>query len=436
MSALIWDEKHECMDREEMSELQSKRLMDTVTRVYENVPYYRELFEENGIEPGDIKGLEDLQKLPLTSKDAIRDNYPFGLFASPLSKINRTHASSGTTGKPTVVGYTKNDLEMWSDLIARMATQAGVTEEDVVQVCYGYGLFTGGLGFHYGLEKIGTTIIPASVGNTGRQILLMEDLGTTVLACTPSYALYMAEAIEESEHDRDNLKLRLGLFGAEPWTENMRKQLKSNLGITPSDNYGLSEIIGPGVSGECPAFKGLHIAEDHFLPEIIDPETGDNLDYGEEGELVFTTLTKEGFPVIRYRTNDISTLWNEPCDCGRTAVRMSKVTGRTDDMIIIRGVNVYPSQIESVLMGMKGIAPYYQIFVDKKDHLDNLSVTVELEEGLYAGGLDIKAMENKIRTKLNSVLYIDVNVKLVEPKTIKRTEGKAQRVVDNREMND
>jgi len=433
LSELIWDKNYECMDREEMRKLQSKRLRNLVQRVYKNVPYYRKLFDERGIEPGDVKGIEDLDKLPFTSKDALRENYPYGLFATPLSKINRTHASSGTTGKPTVVGYTKNDLDMWGDLIARMATQAGVTEEDVVQVCYGYGLFTGGLGFHYGLEKIGATIIPASVGNTKRQIMLMEDLGTTVLASTPSYALYMAEAIEESEHQRENINIRLGLFGAEPWTENMRDQLKSKLKITPSDNYGLSEIIGPGVSGECPAFKGLHIAEDHFLPEIIDPETGESLDYGEEGELVFTTLTKEGFPVIRYRTKDISTLWEEPCDCGRTTLRMNKVTGRTDDMIIIRGVNVFPSQVESVLMGVKGIAPHYQIYVDKKGYLDELSVVVELEEELYAGGLDIKAMENKIRKKLGSVLTIDVNVKLVEPKSIERTEGKAQRVIDRRE---
>ena len=435
MSGLIWNEKYECMDREELKKLQSKRLRNVVYRVYNNVPYYRKLFDERGIEPEDIKGVDDLHKLPFTTKEALRENYPYGLFATPLSEINRTHASSGTTGKPTVVGYTKNDLEVWGELIARMATQAGVTKDDVVQVSYGYGLFTGGLGFHYGLEKIGAAIIPASVGNTSRQIMLMEDLGATVLACTPSYALYMAEVLEESEHSRENLNIRLGLFGAEPWTENMREQLKAKLDITPSDNYGLSEIIGPGVSGECPSFKGLHIAEDHFIPEIIDPETGENLEPGEEGELVFTTITKEGLPVIRYRTKDISTLWDEPCECGRTSARMNKVTGRTDDMIIIRGVNVFPSQIESVLMGVKGIAPHYQITVDKKGHLDNLSVVVELEEELYAGGLDIKAMENKIRKKLNSVLTIDVNVKLVEPKTIERTEGKAKRVIDKRTLN-
>ncbi|WP_420848187.1 phenylacetate--CoA ligase family protein [Natranaerofaba carboxydovora] len=423
------------MDREELKKLQSKRLRNVVYRVYNNVPYYRKLFDERGIEPGDIKGVDDLHKLPFTTKDALRENYPYGLFAAPLSEINRTHASSGTTGKPTVVGYTKHDLEVWGELIARMATQAGVTKDDVVQVSYGYGLFTGGLGFHYGLEKIGAAIIPASVGNTSRQIMLMEDLGATVLACTPSYALYMAEVLEESEYSRQNLNIRLGLFGAEPWTENMREQLKAKLDITPSDNYGLSEIIGPGVSGECPSFKGLHIAEDHFIPEIIDPETGENLEPGEEGELVFTTITKEGLPVIRYRTKDISTLWDEPCECGRTSARMNKVTGRTDDMIIIRGVNVFPSQIESVLMGVKGIAPHYQIIVDKKGHLDDLSVVVELEEELYAGGLDIKAMENKIRKKLNSVLTIDVKVKLVEPKTIERTEGKAKRVIDKRTLN-
>lgn len=434
LSSWIWNRKYECMDREELRKLQSKRLENLIHRVYHNVPYYRQAFDEMGLEPGDIKGVEDLHKLPFTGKEALRENYPTGLFAVPMSEVNRVHASSGTTGKPTVVGYTKNDLETWGELIARIATQAGVTKDDVVQVSYGYGLFTGGLGLHYGMEKIGATVIPASAGNTSRQIMLMEDLGVTILACTPSYALYMGEVLEDAQTQHENLKLRAGLFGAEPWTENMREQLKSKLNIQPSDIYGLSEIIGPGVSGECEAFKGLHIADDHFIPEIIDPETGETLDYGEEGELVFTTLTKEAFPIIRYRTKDISTLWVDQCECGRTSARMNKVTGRSDDMLIVRGVNVFPSQIESVLMGVKGIAPHYKILVDRKGHLDYLEVQVELEEELYAGGLDIKSMENKIRKSLNSVLTIDVNVKLVEPKTIERTEGKAKRVFDNRQL--
>ena len=432
---MIWDRKNECMDREQMRNLQSERLVSVIQRVYDKVPFYRELFQQEGIEPGDIKGVEDLSKLPFTTKDALRDNYPFGLFAEPMNKIVRVHASSGTTGKPIVVGYTKKDLDTWAELIARIASQAGVTEDDVVQICFGYGLFTGGFGLHYGLEKLGTTIIPASVGNTRRQIMLMEDFGTTALVSTPSYALYMAEVVHELGIDLGKLKLRLGLFGAEPWSESMREQIQAKWGITATDNYGLSEIIGPGVSGECLEFKGLHISEDHFIPEIIDPETGEPLGFGETGELVFTTLTKEGFPVIRYRTKDISILWDDPCACGRTTARMKKVTGRTDDMLIIRGVNVFPSQIESVLMEIKGLAPIYQIIVDRKGHLDNMEVQVELEKDMFTGSFrDLEAMENKIRGKLNSVLSIDVRVKLVEPKSIERSEGKAKRVIDKRNL--
>ena len=432
---MIWDRKNECMDREQMRNLQSERLVSVIQRVYEKVPFYRQLFQQEGIEPGDIKGVEDLSKLPFTTKDALRDNYPFGLFAEPMNKIVRVHASSGTTGKPIVVGYTKKDLDTWAELIARIASQAGVTEDDVVQICFGYGLFTGGFGLHYGLEKLGTTIIPASVGNTRRQIMLMEDFGTTALVSTPSYALYMAEVVHELGIDLNKLKLRLGLFGAEPWSESMREQIQAKWGITATDNYGLSEIIGPGVSGECLEFKGLHISEDHFIPEIIDPETEEPLGFGETGELVFTTLTKEGFPVIRYRTKDISILWDDPCACGRTTARMKKVTGRTDDMLIIRGVNVFPSQIESVLMEIKGLAPIYQIIVDRKGHLDNMEVQVELEKDMFTGSFrDLEAMENKIRGKLNSVLSIDVRVKLVEPKSIERSEGKAKRVIDKRNL--
>ena len=432
---MIWDRKNECMDREQMRNLQSERLVSVIQRVYDKVPFYRQLFQQEEIEPGDIKGVEDLSKLPFTTKDALRDNYPFGLFAEPMNKIVRVHASSGTTGKPIVVGYTKKDLDTWAELIARIVSQAGVTEDDVVQICFGYGLFTGGFGLHYGLEKLGTTIIPASVGNTRRQIMLMEDFGTTALVSTPSYALYMAEVVHELGIDLGKLKLRLGLFGAEPWSESMREQIQSKWGITATDNYGLSEIIGPGVSGECLEFKGLHISEDHFIPEIIDPETGEPLGFGETGELVFTTLTKEGFPVIRYRTKDISILWDDPCACGRTTARMKKVTGRTDDMLIIRGVNVFPSQIESVLMEIKGLAPIYQIIVDRKGHLDNMEVQVELEKDMFTGSFrDLEAMENKIRGKLNSVLSIDVRVKLVEPKSIERSEGKAKRVIDKRNL--
>ncbi len=432
---MIWDRKNECMDREQMRNLQSERLVSVIQRVYDKVPFYRQLFQQEEIEPGDIKGVEDLSKLPFTTKDALRDNYPFGLFAEPMNKIVRVHASSGTTGKPIVVGYTKKDLDTWAELIARIVSQAGVTEDDVVQICFGYGLFTGGFGLHYGLEKLGTTIIPASVGNTRRQIMLMEDFGTTALVSTPSYALYMAEVVHELGIDLGKLKLRLGLFGAEPWSESMREQIQSKWGITATDNYGLSEIIGPGVSGECLEFKGLHISEDHFIPEIIDSETGEPLGFGETGELVFTTLTKEGFPVIRYRTKDISILWDDPCACGRTTARMKKVTGRTDDMLIIRGVNVFPSQIESVLMEIKGLAPIYQIIVDRKGHLDNMEVQVELEKDMFTGSFrDLEAMENKIRGKLNSVLSIDVRVKLVEPKSIERSEGKAKRVIDKRNL--
>ncbi|UNC93419.1 phenylacetate--CoA ligase family protein [Candidatus Contubernalis alkaliaceticus] len=432
---MIWDKKYECMDREQLRGLQSERLVKVVQRVYDQVPFYRQLFEQEGIEPTDIKGVEDISKLPFTTKDALRDNYPFGLFAEPMNKIVRLHASSGTTGKPIVVGYTQKDLNTWAELIARIVSQAGVTEEDVVQICFGYGLFTGGFGLHYGLEKVGTTIIPASVGNTRRQIMLMEDFGTTVLVSTPSYALYMAEVIQESGIDLDRLKMRIGLFGAEPWSESMREQIQAKWGITATDNYGLSEIIGPGVSGECLEFKGLHISEDHFIPEIIDPVTGESLGFGQEGELVFTTLTKEGFPVIRYRTKDISILWDDVCACGRTTARMKKVTGRTDDMMIIRGVNVFPSQIESVLMEVKGLAPIYQIIVDRKGHLDNIEVQVEMEKEMFTGSFrDLEAMENKIRGKLNTVLSIDVRVKLVEPKTIQRSEGKAKRVIDKRQI--
>lgn len=429
---MIWNEYYETISREQLRELQSRRFNQLVRRLYDNVPYYRDIFQEKGLEPGDIKGIEDLDKLPFTSKKDIRENYPYGLFGVPLKQINRIHASSGTTGKPTIVGYTENDLAMWSEVMARIVSQAGVTAKDTVQVCMGYGLFTGGLGLHYGLEKVGAMVIPASVGNTWRQIMLMQDLNTTVLVATPSYALYLAEVIEENGAGLNKLDLRVGLFGAEPWTEEMREQIKSRLNILPTDNYGLSELIGPGVSGECTELEGLHIAEDHFFPEIIDPETGEVLDYGQEGELVFTTLTKEGFPVLRYRTGDISMLYEQPCGCGRTTVRMKKVTGRTDDMIVVRGINVFPSQVETVLMGVKGVAPHYQIVVDRKGHLDEMEVIIELEEDLQLGGLNLEELQKEIKKSLYSVLSINVKVNLVEPKTLARSEGKATRVIDKR----
>lgn len=430
---MIWDKQNECISRDNLRLLQLDRLQNILYRVYENVPFYRRLFDEHGVKPSDIKTLEDLRKLPFTTKDALRDNYPFGLFAAPMKEIVRVHASSGTTGKPIVVGYTKKDINTWSDLIARVATQAGVTDEDIAQISFGYGLFTGGFGLHYGLEKVGATIVPASVGNTQKQIMLMKDFGTTVLVSTPSYALYMAEAAKELGIEPTSLNLKIGLFGAEPWTENMRLEIERVWGIKATDNYGLSEIMGPGVAGQCRCGTGLHISEDHFIPEIIDPKTGESLDYGQEGELVFTTITKEGFPVIRYRTKDISVLYPEPCDCGRTTVRMRKITGRTDDMLIIRGVNVFPSQVESVLMEIEGISPHYQIIVSKKGYLDEIEVQVELSEENFDGAYrNLEKTERKIKERLNSVLSISAKVKLVEPKSIARSEGKAKRVIDNR----
>ncbi|MHB8171154.1 MAG: phenylacetate--CoA ligase family protein [Thermincolia bacterium] len=430
---MIWEPTYECMSRDELQAIQFDRLQTTLYRVYEKVPFYRQLFDQNGITPRDIKSLEDVRKVPFTTKDALRDNYPYGMFAVPLKEIVRVHASSGTTGKPIVVGYTKRDIQTWSRLIARVVSKAGVTDEDVAQICFGYGLFTGGFGLHYGLEKVGATIIPASVGNTQKQIMLMQDFGTTVLVATPSYALYMAEAAEEMGIDTSTLNLRVGLFGAEPWTENMRQEIEQRWNIKATDNYGLSELMGPGVAGECLERKGLHIAEDHFLVEVIHPETGEPLDYGQEGELVFTTLTKEGFPVVRYRTRDISVLDPEPCACGRTTVRMGKVIGRTDDMLIIRGINVFPSQVESVLMEVQGVAPHYQLIVTKNGYLDDLEVQVELAEENFTDNYpQLKAIEDEIHQRFHNVLSIGAKIKLVAPKSIERSTGKAKRVVDLR----
>ena len=427
----------ECMPREEIKRIQSERLVWQVARMYDRVELFRKRMDEKGLKPEDIKSIDDLSKLPFSYKQDLRDYYPYGLFAEPLKNIVRTHASSGTTGKQIVVGYTRHDLEMWADCMARQLAAAGATDEDVVQVSYGYGLFTGGLGAHAGAERIGATVVPTSSGNTARQIQTMVDFGTTVLCCTPSYAMYLAEAIEEAGL-RDKIKLKSGVFGAEPWTEDMRHAIENSLGIKAFDVYGLSEIMGPGVSYECECQKGMHVNEDMFVPEIIDPDTGEVLPEGAQGELVFTTLTKEGFPVIRYRTRDICSLNYEQCECGRTFVRMNKPTGRSDDMMIIRGVNVFPSQIEEVLLRIgEGVTPNYQIIVGRKNNTDTLDINVEMTEKLFADDVkSIEKIEKKIVSDLRSVLGIGAKVHLVNPKTIARSEGKAKRVIDNRNLHD
>lgn len=432
---MYWNKSIECMDREELRELQSQRLIDTVRRVYHNVPYYRSLMQQKGLVPEDIRGIEDLSLLPFTTKQDLRDNYPYGLFAVPLSEIVRIHASSGTTGKPTVVGYTRQDIVNWSELMARALTCGGTTKESVIQVAYGYGLFTGGLGVHYGAERIGASVIPISGGNTKRQAMLMRDFGTTVLACTPSYALHLAETIEEMGIRHDELKLTNGIFGAEPWSESLRKELEEKLNISAIDIYGLSEVIGPGVASECQCKSGLHISEDYFIPEVVDPDTGETLEAGKVGELVLTTINKEGLPVIRYRTRDITSLNYEPCSCGRTHVRMNKLLGRTDDMLIIRGVNVFPSQIESVLMEIGDIKPHYLLIVDRINNLDFLEIWVEVSEELFSDEVrKLEELNRKITKEIQGTLGLSVKVKLVEPRTIERSQGKAKRVIDKRKM--
>jgi len=430
-----WNQESECMPVEERRKLQLVRLQELVKRVYETVPFYQRSIRAKGLRPGDIKSLDDLTKLPFTTKLDLRNTYPFGLFAVLLKDIVRVHASSGTTGKPTVVGYTRRDIETWSEVCARSLACAGLRRDDVLQVAYGYGLFTGGLGVHYGAEKLGATVIPMSVGNTKRQVMLMDDFGVTAIACTPSYALHLAEVIEELGVDRARLRLRVGIFGAEPWSENLRKEIEQKLNISAMDIYGLSEIMGPGVAMECPYKDGLHIFDDHFLPEVIDPETGEPLPYGEKGELVITTLTKEGFPLIRYRTRDITVLHDEPCPCGRTHVRMSRVMGRTDDMLIIRGVNVFPSQVESALLDIGEVEPHYLLVVDRRGPLDHLEIWVEVSEKYFADEIRrLEELEKKFKAAIESVLGISVKVKLVEPKTIERSQGKAKRVVDRRDV--
>jgi phenylacetate-CoA ligase len=431
---MIWNDEFETLPREAMGALQLKRLRDLVDRIAVTVPFYRKKLTEIGYRPGDLKSLGDLSRLPFTTKDDLRENYPFGLFAVPMERVVRIHASSGTTGKPTVVGYTRRDIDTWSELMARTLSCGGTTRGDVVHNAYGYGLFTGGLGAHYGAEKIGAAVIPMSGGNTKRQILIMKDFGSTVLLSTPSYALNIAELLPEEGVNPADLKLRCGLFGAEPWSEAMRKEIEARLNLSAVDIYGLSEVIGPGVASECIEGKsGLHVFEDHFIPEIIDPKTGAVLPYGEIGELVFTTITKEAFPVLRYRTRDISRLVAEPCVCGRTLVRMERISGRTDDMLIIRGVNVFPSQIETVLMAIEGVEPHYQLIVSREGALDALEVQVEVNEAMFSDEIKrLEILSRRIEADIKDLLGVSCKVKLVEPKTIQRSEGKAKRVIDTR----
>lgn len=428
-----WNKIEETMSRDEISTIQSERLCALVKRVYENVPHYRAKMDEAGISPSDIKSVDDLSKLPFTYKQDLRDTYPFGLFATDMEDIVRIHASSGTTGKQTVVGYTKNDIDVWSTIVARALTAAGATSKSIVQISYGYGLFTGGLGAHYGVEEIGATVVPTSVGNTKRQIQTMLDYGVTHICCTPSYMLYIAETIEEMGLNIDDFKLEAGIFGAEPWTEQMRKEIESRMHIKAYDIYGLSEIMGPGVSYECSCQAGMHINEDMFIAEIIDPDTGEVLAPGSMGELVFTTITKEGLPLIRYRTRDITSLNYDACGCGRSFVRMNKPQGRSDDMLIIRGVNVFPSQIEDVLLKIGQTSPYYMIIVDREGTLDTLEVQVELSDEMFSDAVrGIEGLERKIKSNIESTLGIAAKIKLVEPKSLQRSEGKAVRVIDKR----
>jgi len=431
----IWNRHFECVDRSELRRIQSERLRETVERVYFNVPYYRNKFQEKGLGPDSIRDIEDISKLPFTTKGDLRDTYPFGMFAVPMSEIVRIHASSGTTGKSTVVGYTRSDVSTWSEVMARTLTSAGAGRNDFIQIAYGYGLFTGGLGLHYGGEKIGASVIPVSGGNTNRQLQIMLDFGTTILACTPSYALYLAEAIQENGINRDELKLKAGVFGAEPWTENMRREIEAKLKVKAIDIYGLSEVIGPGVAYECDEQDGLHINEDHFFPEIIDPDTLQVLPEGSLGELVFTTITKEGLPLIRYRTRDLTRLNYSKCKCGRTLVRMDKCLGRSDDMLIIRGVNLFPSQIETVLLEMSEIKPHYRIIVDRVNNLDTLELQVEVDEKFFQDKISqLQNLSGKLQENLESAIGLGIKVTLVEPKTIERSEGKAKRVIDNRKF--
>ncbi len=431
---MIWNEAKECMSRDEMANLQSARLRKLVTRLYHNVEFYRKKMQAIGLEPGDVNGMEDLGRLPFTTKDDLRDNYPFGLFAIPESEVVRVHASSGTTGKATVVGYSRRDIENWSECVARVLAMAGIGKSDKVQVSYGYGLFTGGLGLHYGVENIGATVIPMSSGNTKRQLTMMEDFGCTAIACTPSYLLHLAEVLEEMGAV-GRIRLKAAILGAEPWTDQMKADIERRLGIVAHDIYGLSEIMGPGVAADCEYHKGLHIYCDHFVPEIVNPDTLAPCEEGEVGELVITTLTKEALPLLRYRTKDLTSASYDACECGRTLPRISRFKGRTDDMLIIRGVNVFPSQVEAALLEMGEISPHYLLIVEREGNFDTLEVWVEVEERFFSDEIrKLQDLSGKIGHVLQQALGLSVKVKLVEPKTIERSEGKAKRVIDKRKL--
>ncbi len=433
---MYWNKEVECMPEEKLRELQLERLKQVVKRAYEKVPFYRKKFDEAGLKPEDIRTLEDIKYIPFTSKADMREAYPFGLFAAPLEEIVEVHTSSGTTGKPVVAGYTRKDIELWGELIARCLTMIGVTKHDIVQIAYGYGLFTGGLGFHYGAQKIGATVVPASAGNTRRQIELMRDFGTTVIACTPSYSLYLAEyAKEEVGIDPATLKLRVGSFGAEMWTEEMRKEIEKRLGLKAFNVYGLTEIIGPGVAHECEAQAGLHVWEDHFLIEIIDPETGETLPDGEEGELVITSLTRDGMPMLRFRTRDITRIIRKKCDCGRTMARIERIKGRTDDMIKVRGVMLFPYQIEQAILEVQGVEPHYQIVLTRPHYLDEIEVLVEMSKETFSDEVrEIEELRKKLEKRIEAAVGIRVKVTLVEPKSLPRSEGKAKRIIDKRNL--
>lgn len=432
---MIWNEKAECMSKDEREELQLKNLQKVVKRAYETVPYYHKRFDEVGVKPVDIKTMDDIHRLPFTTKDDLRDAYPFGMFAVPRREIVEVHTSSGTTGKPTVSGYTKKDIEIWSEVMARGLTMFGATEDDIIQNTHGYGLFTGGFGVHYGAQNIGATVIPISTGQTRRQIEIMKDFGTTILIVTPSYGLYLAEVAEEEGLDNDEMKLKAVGFGAEMWTEEMRQEIQRRFNAPAYNIYGLTEIIGPGVALECPKQDGLHVMEDHFYPEIIDPRSMKVLSEGEKGELVLTTLTRHGMPIIRFRTKDITSLQSGTCPCGRTMIKMDRITGRTDDMLKIRGVAVFPSQIEKALLKIDGLEPHYQIIVTRPQHLDELEVQVETSAELFSDEVkELVGIQKKIENRVHGEIGLRVNVTLVEPKTLPRSEGKAVRVIDEREL--
>ncbi len=429
----IWDPVNECMGRDELAMLQFTRLHETLERAYRNVPCYRNKFHEFGISPDMVRSLDDLSLLPFTTKEDLRLNYPYGMFAVPLREVVRIHSSSGTTGKPTVVGYTRHDLNTWSELVARFMTAAGVTEDDIVHIAFGYGLFTGAFGLHYGAERIGASVIPMSSGNTDKQIMIMQDYRSSAMVCTPSYALTIADRIERLGIDRRSLALKVGLFGAEPWSEELRREIEQRLGIIATDNYGLSEVMGPGIAGECLHRCGMHIFEDHFIAEIIDPETGQVLPAGSVGELVLTSITKEAFPMLRYRTRDITRLDYAACECGRTHVRMQKTMGRSDDMLIIKGVNVFPTQIEEVLFQVEGCEPHYQLVVEREGTMDTLEVQVEVNEAIFFDEMkEQRAFIDRLEKRLFSALGVGAKVKLVEPASMPRHEGKAKRVIDKR----